>query len=575
MADPQNPIPQAAPAQPDTIDISAGLVPRDAPDIDLSAGLVPKTSAAGNPNFDLATPRAAGGGGPVGAAIGFGKGALETTAGVGEMIHALPGGDKIIPSEGLRAEESAAERHGATEDLGNFAENVGEFAAGGEAVDALKGVSWIHKLSKVPFLLDIMEKYPKSTKALMNVAKSTTVGAGQGAVKGASEGQGDAVLAKVKAEQGAVSGAEGAAIGSTAAEGLGAVAKPLAQKVGLATEELDDATRALQPGKRNYKFAQNWSQARERIAAELDENGKFENMADAADRFRDVRQNLWNQEIKSEIDARANKPIFNTQPPKAGAMPAQPGWGTSNPIADAIRSKISKSGSQVAKFTKEFDAGLETEAKKFDNANLTVGDAETILERYNAELANAKYWEKTPSQRATMEKADPYIASRVLATDQLRESLYDFLEKDGVKDIQQKKATYGAISSLENDVRGQVNVAGRQRPVSLKQIIGIGAGLVKGGAKGLAVGVGAPLLDKLYNSPEELLNRAATKAAPAGAVKAAVQDVVSGAGTVAKKAAPVAGENLLRFQGSDGGVYFTPADKKDEILKKDPGAKFQ
>lgn len=518
---------------------------------------------AAQSGWDLSQPRAAGGEGPLGAVKGFGKGVLDTTSGIGELVHAIPAvGPAIIPSEGLRAEEKMAEKNSPAEEFGGFIENLGEYASGEEALDGLTRIAKLEKLAKGSATIsNILDKTPDILKKVFKgAAKAGTVGGAQGAVKGASEGQGDAALAVTKAEQGAKEGAAGAAIGSTVAEGVGAVAKPIAQKVGLATEELDDAARSLQPGKRNYKFAQNWAQARERISQEVEENGTFKNMQEAADRFRDVRTNLWNDEVAPAIARHANETFDASK------------------VANAVRAKITPQMAQhapeEAKIMTEFANKYTSGTPNFGGAR-TVADAEKDLEFFNAQLEKEQYWKKTPQERAALEKVDGTVASRAAAVEQLREGLYDHLENAGEKNIKDLKKTYGAISSLENDVRGQVNVVGRNRPISLKQVIGLGAGLAHGGPAGIILGVGAPIFDKFYNSPEALLNRAASKAAPAGAVKAAVQDVVSGAGTVAKKAAPVAGENLLRFQGSDGGVYFTPADKKDEILKKDPGAKFQ
>lgn len=550
-----------APAAPAiTLDLSKSTPLPPAVTLDLSKSQPLSSSQSEQPNWDLATPRAAGGDGPPGVATGAVKELTKAPAAVGEAIHAIPGvGPKIIPTEGLQAEEKFAQPQGAAEDLGAFGENIAEFAAGEGVISrTVKGLATLHRLSKVPYLLDIMEQYPKSAKALMNIAKSTVVGAGQGAEKGAAEGGADATLAGVKAKEGAVSGAEGAALGSTVAEATGAVAKPIAQKVGLLTDAEDDAIRALQPNKRNYKFAQNWAQAKDRIAKEMGENGTFKNMQEAADRFRDVRTNLWNDEVAPAIQRHAGE-TFNT-----------------TPVANAVRAKITpqmiQHAPEEAKIMQEFANKYTSGTPNFGGAR-TVADAEKDLEFFNAQLDKEGYWKATPQERANLEKVDGTVSSRAAAVEQLRASLYDHLENAGETDIKDSKRTYGAISSLENDVRGQVNVAGRNRPISLKQVIGLGAGLAHGGPAGIILGVGAPLFDKFYNSPEALLNRAAAKAEP-GVVRKAAQTMASGAGTLAKKAAPVAGEKLLRFTGSDGSIYYTPESKKDEVLKKDPEAKF-
>jgi hypothetical protein len=81
------------------------------------------------------------------------------------------------------------------------------------------------------------------------------------------------------------------------------------------------------------------------------------------------------------------------------------------------------------------------------------------------------------------------------------------------------------------------------------------------------------MLDRLYNEPTALLNRAVTKTQPAGPVRAAVQKAASGAASAAKAAAPVAGEDWLRFM-SGGQAYRVHPEDADKVRERDPGAKF-
>lgn len=134
---------------------------------------------------------------------------------------------------------------------------------------------------------------------------------------------------------------------------------------------------------------------------------------------------------------------------------------------------------------------------------MTVSEAEQSLEHLNSELINSGYWKKLPHERAAAEKADPEIASRVAAANALREQLYDRLEILGEPNVQSLKREYGAIANVENEIRGQSNVQARQRPISLKQIIGI--------ASGHPLAMAATLFDKIYNDPASLLNRAVEK----------------------------------------------------------------
>jgi NAD(P)-dependent dehydrogenase (short-subunit alcohol dehydrogenase family) len=71
------------------------------------------------------------------------------------------------------------------------------------------------------------------------------------------------------------------------------------------------------------------------------------------------------------------------------------------------------------------------------------------LEHINGELTDVGYWKKTASERAAAEKANPQIASRVAATNSLREELYSRLESLGEHNIQDLKHEYGAIADVE------------------------------------------------------------------------------------------------------------------------------
>jgi len=111
--------------------------------------------------------------------------------------------------------------------------------------------------------------------------------------------------------------------------------------------------------------------------------------------------------------------------------------------------------------------------------------------------------------------------------------------------MQELKKTYGAMRNVENEIRGQSLVAGRQAPMSLKQIIGLTAGVAHGGPLGWAAAA-VPFLDKVYNSPESLLNRAVEKSTPPSATKQAVQAAAGAVGKTAKAGAAVAGEGLAK-----------------------------
>lgn len=528
------PVPQAAPAV--QLDLSKSVpIQQTAPPV----GTVARRGPGGEISSDPGVLKEA----VQGAAGSF----LEGEAGLGGLIRKIPViGPKLIPEEGLQAESQLAEslQQTPTQKLGAGAETVGEFAVPDVALET--GMEKLGKLAaKYPHVLEVMEKFPKAAKTIL---KQTTIGAAQGAVKESRPG-GEGTAA------GAEHGAEGAALGSTAAELTGTVVKPVAKAMGVATSAEEDLVRAAQPGKRNLRFLEDWSIAKPRIAKEVEEGGTFSSLGEAADRMRDVRQNLWNNEVKPAIAKHANEELLKPPgwSPTAGTVPAK------NPVATAVRSRITRA---MQKVSPEKAEAIEAFAKKYDGP-INVKEAEEELEQLNAELTTEGYWKKTPDERAAAEKADPSIGAKSAAVGALRNSLYDHLEMAGETGIKDSKRTYGAIANIEKEIRGQSIVGMKQRPLSLKQIIAL--------ASGHPVGIAASLVDKIYNSPESLLNRAVAKSEPAGPVKSAAQAIASGAGTVAAKAAPAGGS--IMFRASDGSIRTAPEDQWEAIQKVDPNAR--
>ena len=541
MADTPNAIPAPPPGFTPVPDQSAGAVPPPPP------GFKPVESAVGNPAFDLTAPRATGGQGPLGVASGIGAGVFETIQGGKELINkVLPNSLQIpdVPAN-LRTENTPSEN------LGGMLESGLEYATGEEVLDVLGRVAKVDQLLKSsPTVAKMVMAHPQLMKSIAKIGKQTVVGGAQGAVKGAAEGD---------AKGGAEGGALGSLVGSTVAEVGGAGIPAVAKKVGLMTDDVEDVMRAAKPGKRNEKFLADWDIAKERYAKEMDANGQYEDLNDAAERMRDQRQEFWKTEVKPEIDARLQKAVFPMPP----AQPGQTQFKFTNPISDAVRAKASPA---MQRLSPKSAKAIETIAKRFDGP-MTVQELEENIEHLNAELTTEGFYKMSASERAAAVKANPSLAAKSAAVEASRDQLYTFLEKDGAPNMQEKKRTYGAMRNVENEVRGQVNVASRQNPISLKQIIAI--------ASGHPVGIAATLADKIYNDPAAILNRAVRKSAPDGAITAAAKDLVSGAGTVIKKATPAAGAGVGRmvFVGGDGRKYLGDPAKWDQIQQADPGAK--
>jgi hypothetical protein len=482
---------------------------------------------------------------------GAAKGAYQTGIGGNQLLakaeHAV-GIPLTEEQERLRLgdvsplTEAMEHSEGAGQTVGRVGEELGEWAAGDEA---LKGLGTLAKVTKnAPHLVQLINDYPKAAKIIMEMGKGAVVGGAEGGLKEGSA-------------EGIKEGAEGGAIGGAAGEIVGPAVKKVAKAVGLGNTAEEEIMKAAQPYKKNFKFIEDWGKAKDRIVQEVEENGKFKDMGEAADRIGDVRRKIWTDEVMPAIDRHATETFDTTK------------------AADAVRAKITpalqKNFPEDAKVLQQV-ADRYTSGSPLFTGEKTVGDVEKEIELYNAKLSDKGYWKKTPKERATMEKADPQISAWRTLSDELRNSLYEHLDNAGEKGIKELKDTYGAIGNVENEIRGQVNVAGRARNLSLKQIIGLTAGFAHGGPGGMAIAA-LPILDKLYNEPTAMLNRAVSKSTPAGPVKKVAQAVGSAASKALENAPAAAGSAIVRFQTSDGTVREINSDQLPEAQKIDPGGK--
>jgi hypothetical protein len=583
------------------IDLSAGLVPKDsshtdpskieglppgailkpmpvmANGIDLSAGLVPKTQMVTNSAGETmpadvaarharanehrnqvqadeaakqAASKAALANSPYAGIAKVGDTVSDIAHGAFKEAGKTTMGLENLVSGGAAGRSSWApdpeelQTHGVAENIGGLAEQGLEWATGEEILGGLGKLAKLEKLAQSsPTVAKMLKDSPQLVQKIVGATvKSGVIGAAQGGVKESAPGGSGFT-------SGAEAGGAGGAIGGAAGELLGGTVRGIGKAFGVGASDVDNAMRALQPGKTNRSFINDWNIAKDRLAQEVESGGKFKSLGDAADRVQDVRQNLWNDEIKPALDKHATE-SFDT-----------------NPVAKAVRDKITptleknfpEDAKQLRSFADKYQSGTPLFA-----GDKSVADVESEIELYNAKLSDKGYWKKSPSERAAMEKANPEIAAWKTASDAMREGLYDHLSKAGEQGIGDLKKTYGALSNIENLVRGRVNVVGRQQPISLKQIIGLVAGAAHGGPAGVAV-ASIPLVDKYVNSPENLLGRAVSKSQPTtGAVKQAVK---STAQAVGRNAGAIGG-----FAGEQGVLMMTPDGQPVSVHPEDAEA---
>ena len=190
-----------------------------------------------------------------GIATGFGKEAARTMTGVANLAN------KVLPSSAqIPTTVNDLQTRGLAEGAGGLLEEIAEFGLGDEALSGLADATKMVKLGlKYPVVANAIKlsaKYPVLAKIITGAGKAAVVGGAQGAVKGAAEGN-----AVQEAEGGAIGGALGGGAGEAIAETAGAIAKALAEKFGVGTDAVADATRGARPGKRNYRFAEDFKRA--------------------------------------------------------------------------------------------------------------------------------------------------------------------------------------------------------------------------------------------------------------------------------------------------------------------------
>jgi hypothetical protein len=474
--------------------------------------------------------------------------------------HMDPEIGAIIPQAGVKAMDTAVTPHGGAQQIGSGLEQAAEWYAGDEALTGLS------KLQRIPEgVLALAEKYPTATKILTSPAAkkvgriglSAAEGGAQGAVHGVAEG---------KSAQEAEGGAIGAGVGESAVAIGSELASLAGKRVGIGTTAEQDAMRGFKPRKSNVKFLDDFQIAAPHMQADPD-FASAKNVRDQVDALNDVRSNWWNQKVKPPIDRNANVPLNGLE------------------ISNSIRAKIP---SAMKEHSPEEAAKMQAISDHFtpDSTGLRqplpIGKAEETLEHYNALVARTGYWSKPASERAAMMKTDGELAGNMAAADAIRDELFNRLKiLEPGTDMNELKKTYGALRNVQNELTGRINVEGRQAPTSLKELVGLTAGVATGGLHG-AMAAAVPMIDREANTATRLVKRATAK--QAGAEPGIGTKLVTGAGKLAAATVPPAmaalgekageaapsGQHIL-IRASDGSFHTFPAESLDHARQIDPG----
>jgi hypothetical protein len=471
---------------------------------------------------------------------GVGGGVFETAEGAKNLANkVLPASAQIpdIPKE-YREERNAGEK------VGGVVENIGEFAAGDEALKGLAKASKMVELAdKYPIVaktLEMAKTHPALTKIIASTTKAGLVGGGQGAVKGAAEGD---------AGREALAGGAGGALTAGTVEGVAQGLRPFARILGIGGLT---ANEALTKAGRPYVGETNWNENLDKALPRLVEANKttpVKTVGDFEDLAHNAADNLWKKEIAPQIERHADEALDTT------------------PVRDKVQAAATRS---MKKYFPEEAAEIESFASNF-GAPTTVAEANEDIQAFNAKLKS--YYKASPSERAAVLKTEGSASAIEAAADGLRDQLYGHLEAQGENVPGDLRKQYGALKQIERVFGKRATVADRQAPLDFKQTLGAmeAVGAVAAGHPAVAAAGAIPWLTKFRNSPESLVKQGLSAAEREAATPSAFKEGVKAGGKTATSAAgSLAGRYL--FKNSDGGVHSVPdtPDNRKAVSDTDP-----
>jgi hypothetical protein len=229
---------------------------------------------------------------------------------------------------------------------------------------------------------------------------------------------------------------------------------------------------------------------------------KINTVQDMADGAGAAADRVWNKGYAPQIARHANETI------------------NVSGIGDQIRSGVDPSTREL--FPEEGEKA-DSLADKF-TGDITLDKAQNHLRAINAQLK--PFYKMTPEQQVAAGITSGRISSLENAAQGLREGIDAKLESLGEQDPQGLRQEYGALKSIEGIFDKRAVVTGRQKSITLAQLVaggtgiatGLGRGtsaLLQGDPLGAAVNVAAGAVpfaattaEKYYNSPDNLVRRA-------------------------------------------------------------------
>ena len=159
------------------------------------------------------------------------------------------------------------------------------------------------------------------------------------------------------------------------------------------------------------------------------------------------------------------------------------------------------------KLTPEIGQAIDNATQKYEGQQITIKEAENRLQTINADLTS---YFKASNRSGYVKGMQEDVSSMLAERKVLRQTLYDKIQSLTGKDIAPLKKQYGALMNVQDEALGRVNVANRQKPVSLQEAINGVMGLTDlfgGNPLGLVRIAGSQGV-KFLNSPNRLVSQA-------------------------------------------------------------------
>jgi hypothetical protein len=293
-------------------------------------------------------------------------------------------------------------------------------------------------------------------------------------------------------------------------------------------------TKAISPGKWNLKFKKDAPialQEIKKVIPNIDDIPEGEALQTFIAGVKQAKQNVWNEietainKSQSELkygaktvteempitkglllDARGNKMPIQTKQVSRQVKILENGIN-GNEVANNMKGAID---SATEELTPAIGNAIRRETKKYIDKNITIKGAEDRLQQLNSELTS--FFQSKPRSQWVKSNTSN-LTAMLTERKMLKDALYNKIESLSGKDITPLKRKYGALMNVMDEALGRLNVAERQKPVSLQEAINMafgGAKILHGDLSGIFQ-IASSKTIKSLNSSDSLIRTALRK----------------------------------------------------------------